>query len=134
MPAVRSFLRNRIAMYLVMISMVMSFAVPSIRTDYSDLTGIGHSSHEIHILDLRGMGDCILEVSATEKSPGPAFSKNGSRVAKSIINTSGAFAFPDTVRSVCGMISCISFVPIPPGIRTISSFLIISIYLKDGNK
>lgn len=134
MSAVKSFLRNRIAMYLVMVSMIMSFVIPSIRTDYSDLAGLNHSAHEIHILDLRGMSDCILTASTSGKQSGEYRDANSGKTASGIISTGGAFALPDPIRLVYSLINGITFAPAPPGIRTISSFLIISIHLKDGNK
>ena len=134
MSAVRSFLRHRIAMHLVMICMTMSFVVPSIRTDYIDLSGISHNAHEIHILDLRGMSDCILAVSPAGRSSRTAISKNNGKVTKSIIGTAGGTAFADTVRSVCIFISGISFVPAAQGACAAALFLIESIHLKDGSK
>ena len=112
----------------------MSFIIPSIRTDYTDLSRLDHNAHEIHILDLRGMGDCILEAAAAGRSSGTAFSKNNGRLNKSILNTAGHPALPDLVRPVCGFINGISFAPALPGASAISAFLIISIHLKDGSK
>lgn len=130
----KSFLRNRIALLLVMIFMVMSFIIPSVLTDYSDINGASHNTNEFHILDIQCMRDCILAFSHGGKSDGTSHDDTGAGNSAVFIKTSGGLALPDTVISVPRLRSGTFFVPASPGIRTLSSYLITSIYLKDGSK
>ena len=134
MSAVRSLLRNRIALLLVMVCMIMGFVVPSVWTDYSDLAALNNNALEIHILDLRGMRDCILAAPAGSKSSGAFCAVSSRKSTNGFIRTASIIALPDPVFSSHSLWNCMSYVPAPPGMRTISSFLIISIHLKDGNK
>lgn len=134
MTAVRSFLRNRIAILLVIVGMIMGFVVPSVCTDYyDDLMELEHNTHEIHILDIRGMRDCILEVSSSERIPAPVLVKTGDRAAHIIPDTASDGSLPGTAHSVCRLPGCMSSVTTLSGILTIS-FFIITTHLKDGNK
>lgn len=134
MSAARALLRNRIALLLVMVCMIMSFVIPSVWTDYSGLAGLDYNALEIHILDLRGMRDCILAAPAGNKSSGAFSDISSVKSTNGFIRTASIIALPDPVFSSHRLLNRVSYVPAPAGMRTISSFIIISIHLKDGNK
>jgi len=134
MTAVRSFLRNRIAMLLVIVYMIMGFVVPSVIAEISsDLSVPDRDTKEIHMIHLCGIRDCILEVSGSEKLTAPVLSKSGAKLTAGFFSAA-AGTLPNTELSAFSARRVPVFVPAVPAACGISSVLIQTIHLKDGLK